>query len=498
MDPKFYMDPKSYMDLSSAAMLPYSKNVFVKGRLIGTSHMNRSKNINRRGFTRACIGGIGGSLTLPWLDSLPAYAEDTGKRTSVENLGAAPPTRLGVLFFSNGVEPEHWWGKQNRSKVGSDSIIEYGLGLKPLQKYAHEITFIKGLFNEQAAAHPSPHMGRMANMLSGAWVSRDQAEIRVGKTFDQVLAQQIGNQTEVPSLALGIEPTELRLEDGLSMLYGSCISWASATQPATKEIYPSRVYDQLVGNGKDRDLDKSILDAVVADSQRLRSQVSVRDKAKLDEYFDSIRDIEKRIDRGKKEETLVGWQPTIDEPTFGRPAEDLPHDIPEHMQLMLDLIVLAFQMDKTRIATCMLNNDLSQMNFGFLEGVEGSLHLDLTHNGREPELEAMYLRTNQFHCSQLAYLIERMQAIEEGDSTLWDNSMLLFGSNLFNGDKHQATEMPLLLTGGTSANIKQGRIVDVSDRPVQDRRACNLYLSLMDRMGLELPRFGDADQRFEI
>ena len=143
-----------------------------------------------------------------------------------------------------------------------------------------------------------------------------------------------------------------------------------------------------------------------------------------------------------------------------RPGEQLPQDIPTHMRLMLDLIVLAFQMDKTRIATCMLNNDLSQMNFGFLEGVQGSLHLDLTHNGREPEREAMYLKTNQFHVEQFAYLVGRMKAIDEGEGTLLDNSLLMFCSNLFDGDKHQADEMPILLAGRGGGSLKTGRVLD--------------------------------------
>ncbi|MFK7735834.1 MAG: DUF1552 domain-containing protein [Pirellulaceae bacterium] len=458
-------------------------------------HTNQPKldqSLPRRSFMRACLQGTGVSLTLPWLGSLPVRAEETGKQITADNVIERPPIRLGVLFFSNGVEPEHWWAKKHAGG------IQYGQALAPLQSHANDITFIKGLFNEQAASHPSPHMGRMANMLSGAWVSRDQSEIRAGRTFDQVLARQLGNTTEIPSLALGIEPTELRLEDGLSMIYGSCISWASDTQPATKEIYPARVYDLILGGGTDRKLDRSILDSLRSDAARIRQQVSASDKAKLDEYFASIRDIENRIDRAKKDDALEGWQPSIAEPTFGRPKDELPQDVAKHMELMLDLIVLAFQMDKTRIATCMLNNDLSQMNFGFLEGVEGSLHLDLTHNGREPELEAMYLKTNQFHSQQLAYLISRMKKIDEGESSLWDNTMLLFGSNLFNGDKHQATEMPLLLTGGASADLKHGGLIDVGQADIESRRACSLYLSLMDRMGLELPRFGDASQRLSL
>jgi hypothetical protein len=164
------------------------------------------------------------------------------------------------------------------------------------------------------------------------------------------------------------------------------------------------------------------------------------------------------------------------------------------MRLMMDLIVLAFQMDRTRIATCMLNNDLSQMNFGFLEGVRGSLHLDLTHNGREPEREAMYLRTNQYHVEQFAYLIGRMKGIAEGEGTLLDNSLLMFCSNLFDGDKHQADEMPILLAGRGGGTMKTGRVLDFIERGDDNRRACSLYLSLMGRMGVHLTRFGDAER----
>jgi hypothetical protein len=152
-------------------------------------------------------------------------------------------------------------------------------------------------------------------------------------------------------------------------------------------------------------------------------------------------------------------------------------------------------MDKTRLFTCMLNNDLSQMNFGFLEGVQGALHLDLTHNGRRPEAEAMYLRTNQFHIEQCAYLVKRFKEIDEGGSSMLDNSMLLFGSNLFDGDRHQADHMPLLLAGRGGGSLETGRILDYFDETDANRRACSLYLSLMDRMGVSLPQFGDADTR---
>ena len=460
---------------------------------------NHRRLPSRRSFLR---GATGLALTLPWLESLRSAAAEPAPQQ--------PPVRFACIFFSNGVEPQHWWAK------GSGAAMEIGPGLAPLRPHREDLVFLRGLFNEQAVKHKSAHLGRSPNMLSGAWVSTQQSEIRVGRTMDQLLAQRIGGRTDIPSLVLGIEPTELRLEDGLSMLYGSCISWASDTKPATKEIYPARVFDLLVGDGAGRALDRSILDEVLADAQGLRSKVSTDDGRKLDEYLESIRDIERRISRAAGDGRLEGQRPVSAFPGPGspprqqgpaparpdpvppdlkRPADQLPQDVPQHMRLMLDLIVLAFQMDKTRIATCMLNNDLSQMNFGFLEGVQGSLHLDLTHNGREPDLEAMYLKTNQFHAAQFAYLVERMKNIREGEGTLLDNSLLMCASNLFDGDKHEADHMPILLAGRGGGTLKTGRVLDYLDRGDDNRRACSLYLSLMDRMGVRLEEFGDSNRR---
>ena len=178
-----------------------------------------------------------------------------------------------------------------------------------------------------------------------------------------------------------------------------------------------------------------------------------------------------------------------------RPPNDLPQDVPDHMKLMLDLMVLAFQMDKTRIATLMLNNDLSQMNFKFLEGVKGALHLDLTHNGKAVEKEAMYLKTNQFHLAQFAYVLQRMKEIREGDGSLLDHSILLCTSSLFDGDAHSADRLPVVLAGKGHGALKTGRILNYLDRGDDNRKICSLHLSLMDRMGVQLDRFGDANTR---
>jgi hypothetical protein len=428
---------------------------------------------------------MGVALALPWMESLPVFGQAAA--AVKQN---TPPLRLGIVFFSNGVEPVHWWAK------GVGANMEIGPGLLPMMPHREDMVFIQGLFNQTAHVSTSPHLGRM-NVLSGATVSLDPKEIRVGTSMDQVLASQLGTRTAIPSLVLGIEPNELRLEDGLSMVYGSSLSWISPTKPATKEIYPSRTFDRLVGDGTARRLDRSILDAVRQESQSLRPRISTGDNLKLTEYFESIRDIENRIERASKEERIEGWRPTLTTPDMPRPANELPQNVPDHMKLMLDLIVLAFQMDKTRIATLMLNNDLSQMNFKFLEGVQGALHLDLTHNGRAADKEAMYLKTNQYHIAQFAYLTQRLKDIKEGDGTMLDNSILMCTSSLFDGDAHGANQLPILLTGKGQGTLKTGRIVDYVEKPDDQRKACSLHLSLMDRMGVKLDRFGDATARLE-
>src|SRR3954470_16070252 len=245
---------------------------------------------SRRHFLR----GMGVALALPWMESLPVF----GQAAEAVKTNAAP-LRLGIVFFSNGVEPIHWWAK------GSGATMELGPAAAPMMAHREDMVFIQGLFNQSAFVSTSPHLGRM-NVLSGAPVSLDPNEIRVGTSMDQVLASQVGGRTSIPSLVLGIEPNELRLEDGLSMIYGSSVSWTSPTKPATKELYPARAFDRLVGDGSGRPLDRSILDEVLRDSQSLRPKISRGDNEKLSEYLESVRDIEKRIAQASKEERIEG------------------------------------------------------------------------------------------------------------------------------------------------------------------------------------------------
>ena len=396
---------------------------------------------------------MGVALALPWMESLPLFGQ-----AAAAVKANTPPLRLGIVFFSNGVEPIHWWAK------GQGATMELGPGLLPMMPHREDMVFLQGLYNQTAAVSTSPHLGRM-NVLSGApGQSRSERDPRRARRWTRSSPPGSADSTAIPSLVLGIEPNELRLEDGLSMIYGSSVSWISPTKPATKELYPSRVFDRLVGDGSGRQLDRSILDEVRRDSQSLRPKISRGDNEKLSEYLESIRDIEKRIERASKEERIEGWRPTLAQPDMPRPANELPQNVPDHMKLMLDLIVLAFQMDRTRVATLMLNNDLSQMNFKFLEGVQGALHLDLTHNGRAADKEAMYLKTNQYHIAQFAYLTQRMKEISEGETTLLDNSILVATSSLFDGDAHGANQLPFLITGKGGGTIKTGRILDYLDK----------------------------------
>lgn len=441
-------------------------------------------SLSRRTFLR---GAAGATLATPWLSSLPVRAE-TGKLQPATT-AATPPKRFACIAFADGVSPQYWWAK------GAGAQMELSESLQPMQPHRDDLLVLQGLFNERAYRHRNIHLGRFPNLLSGANVGETPGQLHVGKTVDQVLAEHLGKHTKLPSITLGIEPTELRLEDGLSMLYGSCISWVASNKPAAKEIYPSRAYDMIVGDGSQRQKDQSILDQVLADARAIQSRLDATDRQKLDEYLESIRDIEKRIDHASSERRLEGWRPTLDKPNMARPEERLPQNVPDHMKLMMDLIVLGFQMDKTRVATCLLNNDLSAMTFEFLDGVRGGLHADLSHHGNNPQAQKMYMKSNRYHVSQFAYLVDRLKRIDEGGSSIFDNSVLMCCSALWEGNVHDASQLPILVAGSGGGQLKTGQALNYFDRGDDHRRACSLYLSMLDCFGVELPRFGDADTR---
>jgi hypothetical protein len=306
-----------------------------------------------------------------------------------------------------------------------------------------------------------------------------------------VLAGRLGESSVQPSLVLGCEqPMTGYHETNFSMAYGSHISWANATSPVPMEVYPSLAFDSLFENrGAQRN--RSILDRVMEQAGDLRRRASAPDQVKLDEYLTSVREVERRIDKVRQSTDPAGQSrgPDPSALPMTRPANGLPEDIREHMRLMADILALAFQTNKTSVATLLLCRDISGMFYPFLPVTEA--HHGLSHN----DTSTNFTLVNQYYTGQLAYLAQRLQSMREGDGTVLDNSCLLFLSNMWSGSKHDSSRVPVLTIGNLGKTVQSGRVLDFYDRPAEKRRLCSLYLALMDRMGVELPSFGDAQER---
>jgi hypothetical protein len=303
--------------------------------------------------------------------------------------------------------------------------------------------------------------------------------------MDQVVAQRHGRSTKVPSLVLACEKSNASVHRNYSMLYSSHISWSSPTTPTPLELYPALAFDRLFKDEAQRG-DESVLDAVLADATDLRGQVSTTDRRKLDEYLDSVREVEQRIEQAGKAGQLQGWRPALEKPNIPRPPDGLPQDIAEHVRLMCDILVLAFQTDTTRVCTLKLNNDHSALRFPNL-GVDYMIHHLLSHTDG-----ADWLKVNQFFTRQVAYIAEKLDQVREGDRTLLDNCMILYLSSMMTGG-HDNNQLPVVMVGRGGNQIKTGRILDYLNKP--NRRMCSLYLSLMDKMGVRLDSFGDSRER---
>ncbi len=434
-----------------------------------------SQTLSRRRFLR----GTGIALGLPWLESISVFGAATPKANTA-------PRRLAACFFGNGVNPEHW-GAEN-----GPGGLEFKRSLKPLEALKQKVLVMKGLWNPTTVQGPGGHYPKM-NLLSGLKVKQTTTDVEVGLTMDQIIAAQVGRHTPVASLALGTEGPKYSTDSGYTSIYSAYISWSSATTPAPKEIYPQQAFDQLFDDGSKRRRDKSVLDLVLGDAHALRTRLSRRDSQKLEEYLTSVRELEQRIERAEKfsqaETAGLGWQPTVKTPTMPRPGPGLPAQQHEHLDLMLDIMVLAFQMDRTRVATMMMTNDLSGMNFDFL-GIKGGQH-ELSHHAGDAERLDRYQKSNEYMVKAWARALQKMQDTDEGERTLLDNSMILLTSSLWDGNAHDSTQLPLLLAGGGGGTLRGGRALDYSKE--EDRKLCRLHLALMDRMGVKMDRFGDAE-----
>jgi hypothetical protein len=296
-----------------------------------------------------------------------------------------------------------------------------------------------------------------------------------------MLAQTYGRSTKVPSLVLACEKSNPSVHKNYSMLYSSHISWSSPTTPTPLELYPALAFDRLFKDDASP-ADKSVLDAVLADAQDLRRDISTSDQRKLDEYLDSVREVEKRIENAGKRGELQGWRPTLDKPNIKRPADGIPQDIGEHMRLMIDLLVLGFQTDTTRITTLKLNNDHSALRFPNLpsvqqagHGIDYMIHHLLSHSDGDD-----YLKVNQFFMEQLAYLARKLDSIREGERTLLDNTMIMHCSSMMVGAKHNNDELPVIVLGGGGRASEGRTCARLQGKP--ERQLCRLFMSMMDKM----------------
>jgi len=422
---------------------------------------------------RTMLRGIGVSMALPWLESMRVW----GDQPSGSQQSSQAPVRLAVLFSGNGFHSKQWWAK------GEGKNMELGQVLAPLAPFREKLLFIRGLYNEQALKG-NIHSSQTGNLLSGAPLASG-GEIRSGTSIDQFVAQRYGRSTKVPSLVLGCEKSNPSVHKNYSMLYSSHISWTSPTTPTPLEVYPALAFDRLFKDGAQRG-DKSVLDAVLADAGDLRREISSTDQRKLDEYLDSVRDVEQRIATAGKQGELQGWRPTLKEPNIPRPPEGIPQNIADHMRLMCDILVLGFQTDTTRICTLKLNNDHSSLRFPNL-GVDYMIHHLLSHSDT-----ADWLKVNQFFLQQVAYIAGKLDAIQEGDRTALDNTMLMYCSSMMTGN-HDANQLPVTIVGGGGGQIQTGRVLDYSKN--SNRQMCRLYMSLMDKMNVHVDKFGDATER---
>jgi hypothetical protein len=420
--------------------------------------------LSRRAFLR----GVGVTMALPWLESVPVWGDDKSRDAS------EPPVRLAVLFAGNGFHSKEWWAK------GEGAAMELGKVLDPLAPFREKLLFLRGLYNAEALIG-GIHSCQTGNLLTGAHLAPG-GEVKSGVSCDQVIAQRTKGQTKVPSLVLGTEPSIAAIHKNYSMIYSSHISWSSPTTPTPLELYPALAFDHLFRDEVGK-ADRSVLDAVREDANSYKNKVSTSDRRRLEEYLSSVREVEQRIEQAGKAGRLQGWRPTLEKPDMKRPADGIPQDIDQHMRLMCDILVLAFRTDTTRVCTLKLNNDHSSLRFPLLK-VDYMIHHLLSHTDG-----ADWLKVNRFFTQQVAYIAAKLDAVKEGERTLLDNSMVLFLSSMMTGN-HNNDQLPVVMLGRGGGRIETGRILNYLGKP--NRKMCSLYLSLMEKAGVRLKEFGDS------
>jgi hypothetical protein len=439
--------------------------------------------MTRRGVTRrSVLKGLGAAVALPLFDS--------GWPNTVvasDKIVTHMPRRLAFLYVPNGVNMGAWRPEKTGTDYALTSILE------PLANVRDDMLVISGLTCDKARAN-GDGAGDHARSLSAFLTARQArkthgADIYVGTSIDQVAAEKVGAQTRFASLEIGCEPARQSgdCDSGYSCAYSSSMAWKTPTQPLGKEIDPRQVFERLFGSGETdvtaerKKYRQSVLDFVLNDANRLRSRMGQTDKRKMDEYLSAIRELELRITR--HEDNAKQFKPEMAQPS------GIPDDYAEHIRLLGDLMVLAFQSDSTRICTFVLANEGSNRNYRLIDVPEG--HHDLSHHGNDEAKLEKIRQINRFHTTQLAYVLEKLKAIPEGDGTLLDNCMIVYGSGIGDGNRHNHDDLPILLAGRGGGTITPGRHVEVpSETPL-----ANLYLSMLDRVDATIDHHGDSTGR---
>lgn len=434
------------------------------------------QSIHRRHFLR----GLGAAVAVPALESIAPAA-------SAAPAGAAVPQRLAFFYVPNGMHMEDW----TPDKVGTD--FELPKILEPLAEVRKHVSVLSGLGVENARSHgdgPGDHARSAAAFLTGRHpVKTEGRDIRAGVSVDHIAAKYLAGDTPFPTLELGCQSGKLAgtCDSGYSCAYSNSISWRSPTQPAGKEVNPRLLFDRLLGGGSARDVaesqyrrrqrKQSILDFVADDARRLHKQVSQADKHKLDQYLDSIRGVERRIANPTSRYVDTDVQ---------RP-EGVPENHGQHVRLMGDLMVLAMQADLTRICTFMVANEGSNIRYRELDITSG--HHQLSHHQRDPGKEAAISKINRYHMEQFAYVLQRMAEVEVGDGTLLDNSAVVYGSAIRDGNRHDHHDVPVLLAGSLGGRLPHvGHQMFPAQTPIM-----NLFLTLLQETGATVESVGDSN-----
>ena len=426
------------------------------------------------------LRGVGATLGLPWLEAMipsSARAAAIGR----------PPVRMAILYMPNGVHEGMW------TPEGEGRNFNLSPSLEPLADLKDDVVILTNLWNE-IVKDGSVHLPRCAGFLTCTRITKTQGvDISCnGISMDQVAAQKSGRQTPLASLELGVAPdsTGVDTNNGYTRLYGSHIAWSAPTSPLAREIDPRLVFERLFRAGRPQSdsakHDMLLLDRVLDDARELRQRLGVADRQRMDEYLSVVRSLEERLERASRPQPGVAWKPRTPLDPKWEPAAN-PAQFGDHVRLMLDMIAVAFQTDTTRICTFMFNNEVSNQNFSFVDGVSGGHH-SISHHQNRPEQLTQYLLINRWHVAQYAYLLRKLKDIKEGDGSLLDNSMVLFGSGLRDGNTHNPHNLPILLGGRGGGRIATGQhLVYSADSPLS-----NLYVAMLDAFGTPVDRFADS------